>query len=174
MSLSATPFYQFKSDLDGGGHLSVSRIFLDAGSRKRINERLSVGLSLSYDYEHYDFSGSTDLLSSSPWENIHRPGVGGFIGYETQDGWKTSVAPKVEFPRESGASWRDSLTYGAVFIVAREFTPDLELGLGVGAFKRVEKDSVFPFLRLDWQIADRVRLANPFRAGPAGPAGLAL
>lgn len=174
LSLSATPFYQFKSDLDGGGNLSVSRIFLDAGSRKKINERLSLGLSLSYDFEDYDFSGSTDLLSSNPWDKIHRPGVGGLIAYETKNGWKASVGPKIEFTRESGASWRDSLTYGAVLSASRQLHPMLELGIGVGAFKRVEKDSLFPFLKVNWQITERVRLANPLRAGPAGPAGLAL
>ena len=173
-SLSATPFHQFKSDLDGGGNLSVSRVFLDAGGRKQISDRVNVGLSLGYDFEDYDFSGSTDLLSSNPWDKIHRPSVGAFIGYETESGWKGAVGPRVGFSRESGASWQDSLTYGAVFTVARQFHPRLELGLGVGVFKRVEKRSVFPFLRVNWQITDRLRLANPFRAGPAGPAGLAL
>jgi len=174
LSWSATPFQQFKSDLDGGGNLSVSRFFLDAGGRKKINERLSVGLSLSYDFEDYDFSASTDLLSRKPWDKIHRPGVGALFGYESKNGWKASVGPKIAFSRESGASWRDSLTYGAVFIVSRQVHPRLDLGVGVGAFKRVEKGSLFPFVKVNWQITDRLRLANPFRAGPAGPAGLAL
>lgn len=174
VSLSATPFHQFKSDLDGGGNLSVSRLFLNAGSRRQLNERLSVGLSLKYDVEDYDFSGSTDLLSDKPWDKIHRPGLGAFVGYASSGGWKASAGPKIEFTRESGASWRDSLNYGAVFILSRRFYPGLELGIGLGAFKRVEKKSVFPFPKVDWQITDRLRLTNPFRTGPAGPAGLAL
>ena len=174
LSLSVTPFQQFRSDLDGGGNLDVSRIFSSLGTRRQIGEGLSLGLSLSYDLEDYNFSGNTDLLSRKPWDKIHRPGLGAFLSYESGNGWKTSIGPRIEFSRESGAGWQDSLSYGALFTLSRQLHPGLELGFGLGAFKRVEKNSVFPVLKVDWRITERLRLSNPLRAGPAGPAGLAL
>jgi hypothetical protein len=44
----------------------------------------------------------------------------------------------------------------------------------VGAYSNLEKVSVFPFLAVNWQITDQLRLTNPFRTSPAGPAGLEL
>ena len=174
VSLSATPVYQFNADLDGGGNLSVMRAFFTAGTRRKLSESLTAGLSLKYDAEDYDFSGTTDLLGNKPWDKINRPGAGAIHNYQSINGWKASLAPKVEFSRESGASWRDSLGYGAVFILSRGVHPDLELGLGLGAFSGIEKNTIIPVLKVDWKITEHFRLSNPARSNPVGPAGLAL
>ena len=44
----------------------------------------------------------------------------------------------------------------------------------MAGFRRIEKTWVFPFLSLDWAITENLRLTNPLRAGPTGPAGLEL
>jgi hypothetical protein len=51
---------------------------------------------------------------------------------------------------------------------------DLMVGAGTGIFERLDQSEVFPYLVIDWKIDDRLRLTNPFRAGPVGPAGLEL
>ena len=48
------------------------------------------------------------------------------------------------------------------------------LGLGAGIFERLDQTDAFPFVVINWKINDRMRLTNPFRAGPVGPAGLEL
>jgi hypothetical protein len=68
----------------------------------------------------------------------------------------------------------EALTYGAVVSLSHAFSRDLVLGIGVGVFDRLEETDAFPFLVIDWKISPHVRLTNPLRAGPAGPAGLEL
>ena len=42
-------------------------------------------------------------------------------------------------------------------------------------YLKLEKDlKFFPFIVINWKINEQLRLSNPFRAGPAGPAGLEL
>ena len=50
----------------------------------------------------------------------------------------------------------------------------LTVGIGAGVFFGLEDTSGFPVLLVRWQINDHWRLGNPFRPGPAGPAGLEL
>ena len=83
-------------------------------------------------------------------------------------------SPSLEMSGESGADFDESLGYGAVAAAIRRFDENLRLGVGLGAFRRIDKNSFFPFLAVRWRITDRVTLANPFRAGPTGPAGLEL
>jgi hypothetical protein len=54
------------------------------------------------------------------------------------------------------------------------FGPQLTLGLGAGYFRQIDETELFPFVAIRWQITDTLRLQNPLRAGPVGPAGLEL
>jgi hypothetical protein len=62
----------------------------------------------------------------------------------------------------------------AVATIAKVFSPDLVLGLGVSVFRRINETNALPFLIVNWKINDRWRVANPFEAGPAGGGGLEL
>ncbi len=80
----------------------------------------------------------------------------------------------MELSGEADASASDSLEYGALVSAARRLRPGLTLGIGVGAYDRIDEVRAFPFLIEDWRINDRLRLTNPLTAGPTGPAGLEL
>jgi hypothetical protein len=61
-----------------------------------------------------------------------------------------------------------------VLSAAYAVRPDLMLGVGTGIFERLDQSEVFPYVVVDWKINEQLRLTNPFRAGPVGPAGLEL
>jgi hypothetical protein len=90
------------------------------------------------------------------------------------NGWSYGVAPTVEWSRENGADWGDSLIYGAVFSATRVVDPDRRIGIGLGAFSQIEETRVFPLVLVDWRLSERWRLVNPLPSGPVGPAGLEL
>ena len=173
-SFSYTPLYQFETDLDRGGSFDVSRHYLRFGITRPIRPNLRIGLGLSYDYEKWNFNDLSNVAGASPWSAIHRPGISLPISYSFSDNWTFGFSPTVELSGESGASTDESVTYGAVVSLAHPFTRDLYLGLGFGLFDRLEKTKVFPFILINWKINEQLRLSNPFRAGPAGPAGLEL
>jgi hypothetical protein len=82
--------------------------------------------------------------------------------------------PSVEYAAETGADSGKAWVWGAVASAAKSFSPNLTLGLGAGVYSQIEKTTAFPYVVIDWKIDERWRLANPFAAGPAGPAGLEL
>jgi hypothetical protein len=172
-SVSAFPLYQFDTDLDGGGHYSVERYFFRFGANRRMSADLAAGVGFLYDREKWDFTGATGFRGI-PWGDIDRTGVDLSFQYTGIPDWTLFVLPSVQSARESGADWGDSVQSGAVAAAAYRFSPSLMLGAGAGLFTGLDDTRGFPFLLIRWQIADQLMLANPFRPGPTGPAGLEL
>ncbi|MBR9987154.1 MAG: hypothetical protein KFF68_14730 [Desulfosarcina sp.] len=171
---SYTPTYQFETDMDSGGSFDVQRHFLRFDISRFIDRHWTVGLGLSLDYERWDFSGLDGLAGVDLWNEIFRPGISLPVIYSTGGKWRFGIIPSIDFAGASGAEAGESLSYGAVLSAAYAFGPDLMLGLGTGIFERLDQSEVFPFVVINWKINDRLRLTNPFRAGPVGPAGLEL
>jgi hypothetical protein len=48
------------------------------------------------------------------------------------------------------------------------------MGAGAGVFSRMAETKGFPYIVIDWKITEKLRLNNPFRTSPSGPAGLEL
>jgi hypothetical protein len=173
VSVSAFPLYQFDTDLEGGGHYSVERYFFRFDAKRPMGDDLRAGVGILYDYEKWDFTGASGFRGI-PWGEIHRTGVDLSFQYTGIRDWTLSLLPAVQSARESGADWGDSFQTGAVAAAAYRFSPTLTLGAGAGLYTGLEDTRGFPFLLVRWQIADRLTLANPFRPGPTGPAGLEL
>lgn len=169
-----TPIYQFATDLDSGGSFDVHRHYLRFDVSRFIDPQWTVGLGLGLDYERWDFSGIDGLSGVDLWDEIFRPGISLAVFYSTASNWRFGVMPSIDFAVATGAQAGESLSYGAVLSAAYAFGPGLVLGLGAGVFERLEESEVFPLVIIDWKINDRLRLANPFSAGPVGPAGLEL
>ena len=136
---------------------------------------LRAGISLGYEFEKFDFSGTTAFAGADPWSDIQRFSVGLPVSYRMTDSWSLFIAPQVEWYGESGvASWKDALGYGAIFALSYRVSPGLTLGAGAGVFSRMAETKGFPYIAIDWKITEELRLNNPFRTSPSGPAGLEL
>ncbi|MGB5984434.1 MAG: DUF6268 family outer membrane beta-barrel protein [Desulfobacterales bacterium] len=172
--LSYTPLYQFDTDLDSGGSFDVQRHLLRIGASRALNRSWTLGVGLSFDYEHWNFSGIDGLAGADLWDDIYRPGISLPLFYSTANRWRFGIIPSFDMAAASGADTGESLSYGAVLSAARSIRPGLMIGVGVGLFERLDQGEVFPYVVIDWKISDRLRLSNPFQAGPVGPAGLEL
>lgn len=171
---SVAPVYQFNADLDGGGTTGASALILSLSRGKQIDERWRIGASLRANWEPWRFSNPVAFGGIAPWENVVRIGLSVPVSYAADGGWRFAVVPTVEYAAESGADSGKAWEYGAVASAAKIVSADLTVGLGAGVFSQIEKTVAFPYLVVDWKIDQRWRLANPFAAGPAGPAGLEL
>jgi len=174
ISLTALAIHQFNSDLDNGGDLSVNRYFLQIDWDKRISDTVYTGLSLQYNLNDYSFSETASLWRLKAFEQVHSLGLGIKFMYNIDRDWRIFIVPSIEFSGESGAQVNDSLIYGGIVATAYRISPDLSIGAGVGVFSRLEEISSFPMIVIDWKITEKLRLSNPFRGGPSGPAGLEL
>lgn len=173
-AFSYTPIFQFEADLDSGGRFDVQRHFLRFDISRNIDRHWTVGLGLSFDYERWNFSDITGLAGVDPWDEIYRPGLSLPVFYSPGNQWRFGIIPAIDFSGASGAEVEESLSYGVVLSAAYAFGPKLILGLGAGVFDRLNQFDAFPYVVIEWRIDDRLRLSNPFRAGPVGPAGLEL
>lgn len=171
---SYTPIYQLDTDMDSGGSFDVQRHLLRFDIARFIDRHWTVGLGLSFDYERWNFSDIDGLAGVDIWDEIFRPGISIPVFFSTGNHWRLGIIPSLDLAGASGAETSESLSYGVVLSAAYAFGPDLVLGLGGGIFERLDQSELFPYVVIDWKISDRVRLTNPFRAGPVGPAGLEL
>jgi hypothetical protein len=173
-TLSITGVNQFDSDLDGGGSTGWASVIANGGWSWQVTPQLGAGVTLRYDYEKWRFSNPVAFQGQAPWDQLNAISLGFNLDYAFSSDTRFGFTPVIEWAYETGASANNVLNYGAILSATRVFSPQLVLGAGVGVFRQIDETKVFPFLIIQWQIDDRWRLANPFRAGPAGGAGLEL
>jgi len=173
-SFRVMPVYQFPVDVDGGGTLGVFSLYSYAEVSKQINENLGIGFGFKYQFDNYDFSGLTDFYVPRPWKEVQQLGFTIPIFYTVNDKWQVIVIPTGQFAGEFDARFGDSLVYGGGVAVRYTFGPRFRLGVGVAGYYYLEQARVFPFLVINLKLSDRIRITNPFRLGPAGPAGIIL
>lgn len=173
--LSLTAFHQPRVDIDGGGDFSLSGLFLRFNVTRPVSRRATVGLSLRYDADDYDFSRTDALGDAVPWNDVRRFGFGFPLFARLENNWSLGLSPSIDWLQEKDADAGDSLAFGVTAFAFKSFARDRSIGLGAGLFRTVDDDTeVFPFVAVDWRFNDRWRLANPFEADVLGPAGLEL
>ena len=172
--VSLTPVYQGNGDFDRGGDFNMSGALVRAGTAYNLGGGSRAGVTLNYDYYDFSFSNNSAFGTNGPWGTVQRYGVTAPMSFAVGDGWSVGFAPSVDWFKENGADSGDSLVWGATLSGAKTFADGNRLGLGLGAFAQIEKNTFFPFLIVDWRLGERWRLINPLPTGPTGPAGLEL
>ncbi len=169
-----TGLAQFDTDLDSGGSFRWAGVIASGSVYRQFTPQFGAGLALQYDWQRWHFSDPVRFGGGAPWRDVQQPQVGATLMYAFSEDTQLMVMPSVSWAYANGASTGDALSYGAVVIASKDFSPTLTLGLGAAVFRQIDRTRVFPFVAVDWQIDDRWRLTNPFAAGPTGGAGLEL
>ena len=171
-SASITGYAQFNTTLDAGGRFNWAGGFASASVTRQVTPQLSAGLRARYEYQSWNWHEPTGFANTTPWKSMNAPSVALDLDYVYAPDLIFGLRPVVEWAFETGANTGDALTYGAVASATKVFSKDLALGIGITAFRRIDKTEVLPFPIVNWQLSDKWRIANPFEAGPAGGAGL--
>lgn len=173
-SAALSGIYQFDTDLDHGGDFRWAAGIASGSITRRIAPQFSTGLALRYDFEDWKFSHPVAFGGAAPWSHLNAPNISVDLGYAFDADLQIGISPLFGWAFESGAKTSEALTYGAILVATKVFSPSLMVGAGMGIVRQIDDTKVFPFLIVNWQIDDRWRLGNPFPAGPAGGAGLEL
>jgi len=171
--VSVSPVFEDAS-LDAGGDMSVGGVIARLGTTRDLGGGTRAGVTLNFDYFDYSFDKPVAFGGVAPWDKVQRYGVATPFSFATSDGWVLGVTPSFDWFKENGAASSDSLVWGATMTAVKVYADGNQLGLGVGAFERLEKTNVVPFLIVNWRFDRNWRLVNPLAAGPTGPAGLEL
>jgi hypothetical protein len=171
-SATLTAFGQFNTSLDSGGRFNWAGGIASANLARSFTPQLSAGVQLRYEYQSWNFNSPTAFGGVAPWKDLNAASIGIPFTYAYSQDLFFNVTPIVQWAYENGAQTSDAMSYGAVAAMSKAFSPDLVVGLGISAFRRIDKTQVLPFLVIDWKINEKWRVANPFAAGPIGGAGL--
>ena len=71
--MNAASLYQPSSHVQGGGDVSVSRYSLLVGSSLPVNDKVSLGVGISYEFDDYNFSRLSSFAVPDPWNKIDLP-----------------------------------------------------------------------------------------------------
>jgi hypothetical protein len=171
--VSVSPVFE-TADLDRGGSVDVSGAILRGGTVRNFGGGTSAGITLNYDYTDYSFDNPVAFGGVAPWGIVQRYGFSVPLTYGLKDGWAVGVTPSFDWFKEDGANSSDALVWGATFSAVKRYANGNVLGVGFGAFDRLEERAVIPFPIVNWRFGERWQLRNPLAAGPTGPAGLEL
>lgn len=172
-SYALVPVRQGEADIDGGGSLSSTHAQLRLGIMKPVNG-VMIGANLSYNHIDYDFTNPNAFSGQAPWDKIRSIDFGVPVLGRLSEKWTYMVVPSAGIYGEYDAKTGDSRTYGIVLAAGYNVEPQRKIGIGLGAFNRLDKSKLFPFVSINWKLNDRWRLSNPLRAGPTGASGLEL
>jgi hypothetical protein len=165
----------FSTDLDGGGDFHWGTVIVSGTVSRQVTPQLAAGITLRYDYENWKFGSPVAFGGQAPWGKINAPNLAINFNYAVTSDLSLGVTPTFGWNYETGsADNSNAMVYGAIVSATNVFSPALVLGIGAGIVHQIDETKVFPFLIVRWQINERWLLANPFRAGPAGGAGLEL
>ncbi|WP_281213358.1 outer membrane beta-barrel protein [Shewanella insulae] len=162
---------------DSGLALQRDTWLFGAKTSYALNRQWSLSASISYDRLEYDWSGrGASLLDGNlaPWSNVDRYGVGLGVSFRPNNRWLFMLAPKLQYAYGDAASSSNAQSYGVVASGMYRFNGGNMLGLGVAYLNDISEVRTLPYLAVNWQITDKLKLANPFSAGFSGPAGLEL
>ncbi|MBN1827891.1 MAG: hypothetical protein JW884_01930 [Deltaproteobacteria bacterium] len=174
VSASASSAHQFKSNIDGGGGVSITHYGVGVGGAMPLTDRLGLRTHLSYDREEYNFSDSNAFLITDPWSQVDRIGLSMRLRYTLTHKWNINAGPVVQYAGETGAQLDDSLMYGGIITAVYRINTEFSIGFGAGVFSRFHETKIFPSLIVYWEITDRLRLGNGSTLGLLGPASLEL
>lgn len=163
---------QTPAGLKNGGDMRWSAFKVEAGLLRVHPDGWSAGGGAQYIVQDFAFQSPPAFGGQSPWERIDSLSLALFASPKMPEPWTLKLQPSVRMSHEFGADAHDAWAYGFTGSVQRRINPKLQLGLGMGVFRDLERTRGFPMLMIDWNVTDRLRITNPRPAGPAGPAGL--
>lgn len=164
--------------------LQRDSLLLNAAVNIPLNRQWSMGLSLGYDNLDYAWRPVDGMQgdavkalfgsSGQTWEQIERYRASVSLSYRLDQHWRFMIAPQLQYAYADTASSDNAQSYGVVASAMYAFESGNMLGLGVAYLNDIDDVRTVPYLAMRWQINERWSLANPFKAGFSGPAGLEL
>ncbi|MBP7274873.1 MAG: hypothetical protein KBA51_01570 [Kiritimatiellae bacterium] len=163
---------QFPSDMDRGGEVQWSAWKLEVGVLRLRPESWTLGGGVQYAVQDFSFDSPDAFGGTAPWERVDVLSLNLWASTRLQDAWTLRLAPSARMSHEFGADTRDAWAYGGIALAQGRVSPQLQLGLGVGVFRDLDRTRGFPLMTMDWKPTDTFRVSHPHPVGPVGPAGL--
>ena len=152
--------HMFNTDIDGGGKFNITRLGFNHDATFTATEELRVTFGSSYNFYHFDFSGSEGFAGLRPWRNVNISNNSMRVSYALTNNWGVFVTPMISYGAESGAPFWDSFTIGAIAGASYTTGPNFTIGIGGFVGSRLEQSVIgYPIGFIDWRITELLRLS---------------
>jgi hypothetical protein len=171
--IRAGAIHQFDTGLSGGGSVQVTRAFGDLGARYVFSEGTSVGLSVGYAYDDYDFSPGVQIGGQSPWTQVNSLRISAPTFWEVHPDWRLLLIPVLRMSAERVGDWGGAISGGGIAGFSYRVNNRLRIGPGVGVLSEIEDDpTIFPVIVVDWRPTDKLRVETGRGLGATTGPGL--
>ncbi|MEL7472228.1 MAG: DUF6268 family outer membrane beta-barrel protein [Planctomycetota bacterium] len=169
-TLTVDGSHHLQADLDDEGDLAVSRVASAIGVGGRIGNQVDAQLTFASEFSFYDFDGATSFdADGDPFDTTYQYDINGFLRGQIDPRWGWFAGGGVTWAGEAGASASQNLRGRGFGGVTYAVSDNLRVGLGVGAFSRLEDSTlIVPIPTLRWQIDERSSLATGGEGGIGG------
>ncbi len=147
---------QFKADIDknNAGSFSITRTKVGVTVPVRLNDNFTLGTSVRYGLDYYDFS---DLPNdATPWKYINTLSANSIVSYKSADSdWSYYGGGFVKMSAESGVALNRAANGGGLVGLNYKFSDTLSLGAGLAAMSQLEESArVLPLITAKWKFDD--------------------
>lgn len=144
--------HMFESKLDGPGDVQRDSVVGWLGHRFDISDVFKIQTQLMYNGSFYDFDGSGGVLD---WDDIHSATLAAIGAWRVHEQWTLLLGAVAKSDGEGGASFDDTLTGGALVGFQYVSSPDLQIGLAIGAISALENGgALIPLPLVSWRFAE--------------------
>jgi hypothetical protein len=158
-TLHAHYVHQFDASADSGGKVGVNMFGLELRIDSAVTDEDDVQFRFQYQQDDWDFSGTTGVGVTDPWETINTIDFATTWFHKYDEKSKVFTGGILKLSYEESAS-QDVLIGGTVGFI-HSYSSDLTLGIGLGILQQELDDAWwFPVFVLDWKLSEELKLTS--------------
>lgn len=151
--------HQFDASVDNGGKVGVNMFGLELRIDSEITDEDDLQFRFQYQRDSWEFSGTTGVGVSDPWESINTIDFATTWFHKYDDSTKLFVGGIAKMSYEDSAS-EDILLGGTVGVI-HSYSSDLTLGIGLGILQQELDDARwFPVFVVNWKLSEELTLTS--------------
>ncbi|MCE9619486.1 MAG: hypothetical protein K8R92_06220 [Planctomycetes bacterium] len=168
MKVSGGYIHQFDTSISPNGSYTSDRVYGGFSSAYTLADNLSLSVGIGYEYDYYNFSG-TSAFAMTAWNNVNSLGIVPRFDIRLDPHWSVGAAPVLQFSGEANADAGKTITGGGLANFRYAFDETHILGLGMLVKGQLDNSVlVVPVPLVDWEITKGLRISN-LRGPEANP-----
>jgi hypothetical protein len=168
-SLGGGYVHQFGANVQGGGTLSVDRVYASFSSRVVTTDAFTLTVAMGYELGLYNWGGTGALGAAEPWNSVNLFGLQVRGSWRVSDEWMFMAGGIFALAGEADADAGDSIYGGGIASISYAPNQDTILGIGVLGVTQIENNPiVIPIPVLHWRF-DPEWVLSTIRRPPASP-----
>ncbi len=151
--------HQFDTSVNNGGKVGVDMYGLEFRIDSVITDEDDVEFYFQYQRDVWDFSGTTGVGVTDPWETINTINFAAtwFHKYDGKSKLFAAGIAKMSFEESSS----DDILFGGTVGIIHSYSSELTLGIGLSIIQQVLDDAKwFPAFVLNWKLSEELTLTS--------------